>query len=105
MKEAEHQESSLKAFGHKFAEIHRFLDSYYPRFLGSHRAILHHKLGIDLLVKRFGEKARGPAELHILEDLGSIPGDWREFDLDWHVRQDVIAELRRLYPDYQYKFL
>lgn len=105
MHENEHEQRSLARFGKKNSEIHIFLDQYFEKYFVYHRIVLHHSLGIELIVKKFGEKARGPAVQHIIDDLGSFPGDFREFDIDLEnldnsaLGKDLKADLKRLYPD------
>ena len=55
-------------------------------------------------IKEFGEESRGPAEQHIRDDHdGYIPGDWREFDIDFDglertaVGRELKADLKKLY--------
>jgi hypothetical protein len=38
-----------------------------------HWVILHHQLGIEKMVERFGESCRAAAEIHIRDDFGVIP--------------------------------
>jgi len=75
---AQHADACYKKFGNQYYEIHEFLDQFSQEFRGvEHRMFLHHKLGVDLVVQRFGEEARGPAELHIRQDTeGQLPDDW-----------------------------
>lgn len=80
----DHQKHCQKETGKPHTEVHVFLDSFSRKYRGfAHRRILHHKLGIELCVKRFGESARKPAELHILQGLGFILETWK--DLEPHV--------------------
>lgn len=69
MHEEAHQATSRRLLGRDFAEVHAYLDRYYWEFGTGHRCVLHHRRGIEKIVERFGEDAREPAELHILEDL------------------------------------
>jgi len=103
MDAAQHADLCYKQFGKSFYDVHRFLDQYWDRFPGySHRRILHHRLGVDLIVERFGEDARAPAELHIRQDTGGVlPDDWSYYDepADIEVSENQGTELRRLYGD------
>ena len=73
----------------------------------AHRRLLHHKLGIDLIAKRFGEEARGPSELHIRQDLeGQLHEDWTYYhdyddvlNLDRNILNKQNNELRKVYGD------
>ncbi len=77
----EHKSACMEEFGQTFSELHLFLDSYAIRFRGhNHRRLLHHQLGVELCVEKFGEKARKPAEQHILIDLGFLPRNWKDME-------------------------
>jgi len=66
---AQHTDSCGKKFGDSFAEVHLFLDQYADQFDGYDiRILLHHSLGVDLVVSNLGEEAAQPAMLHIRED-------------------------------------
>ncbi len=73
MNKAQHIAATRKALGADFAEVHDFLDQFWGEVpsLG-HRIILHHALGVELVVARFGEEARPAAELHIRDDMEVI---------------------------------
>jgi len=82
---AQHADACYKKFGKQYYEIHEFLDRYQKEYQGfgiAHRRLLHHRLGLDLIVREFkDEKYRDPAELHIRQDLnGQLPEDWTFFD-------------------------
>lgn len=77
----DHEKSSLEKFGKPFTEVHQFLDSYYETYLGhAHRRLLHHRLGVELCVDKFGPEAREPAIAHIIEDVCSLPDNWSDYD-------------------------
>ncbi len=76
----EHAKRTLRIYGRRAEEVHIFLDQFFPKYRISHRRLLHHRLGIELIVKQFGEEARGPAELHIIDDLGCAPKTWLDHD-------------------------
>jgi pectinesterase len=91
-----HGESSKAAFGRDFAEVHDFLDQHAPRFpKGEHRAVYHHRDGIALVARRFGEEAARAAERHVLEDLGCIPEDPAWFGPE---NPDLLALLAQAWP-------
>ena len=70
----QHIERTRVELGQDWVELHKWLDSYFDEFHSSaHWLILHHKLGLKLAVKRYGEAAREAAKIHILDDLGFIP--------------------------------
>lgn len=88
MKLKDHENQSVEVFGEPWTEVHEFLDRFYPRFRGAeHRRILHHTMGVNEVVRRFGEEARPVAELHIKEDWVRYCGVFdvptlKEIDLD-----------------------
>jgi hypothetical protein len=107
---AQHADACFNKFGKTYYEIHEFLDQYQEKYVDygiAHRRLLHHKLGIDLIVKRFGEEARGPSDLHIRQDVGEqLPEDWTYYDcyddilnLDINLLSLQNSELRKLYGD------
>ena len=61
----------------------------------SHRQILHHQLGIELVTAQFGENVRAAAELHIIEDL--LPGV--ELNQDWQTLRGQIPRSWKDYPE------
>lgn len=64
----------IKATAGAGREIHEFLDQFVHQFGIDHRVALHHKAGIAIVVKQFGEKARAIAEQHIRDDwAGQLP--------------------------------
>lgn len=70
----EHEVHSLKMLGKPWTEIHSWLDQYFVKTPGvAHRVVLHHRLGIELGVAKFGEQARAALELHIQDDFELIP--------------------------------
>lgn len=70
----DHMLSTLEKLGYEFQELHIALDDYYMIFRSSlHWVILHHKLGIEKMVERFGESCRTAAETHIKDDFGFVP--------------------------------
>lgn len=99
----DHVRSSREKFGKSFSEVHFFLDQYFKRFGPSHRILLHHQKGVELVVKQFGEEAKKPAELHIQEDVGCLPEDWHSYGdpvfINLELYDDLEAELKILYPD------
>ncbi|SPF36964.1 conserved hypothetical protein [Syntrophobacter sp. SbD1] len=80
MHHEDHAKHTLRIFGRRADEVHAFLDQFFPKYRISHRRLLHHRLGVALIVRKFGEKAWGPAELHIVDDLGCVPGTWLDHD-------------------------
>lgn len=75
---AEHEQHCIEVFGEPFTDIHLWLDQYFLSARGvAHRIALHHRLGIELGVEKFGEKARAALELHVQDDfLAILPGPY-----------------------------
>jgi Domain of unknown function (DUF6915) len=107
---AQHADACFYKFGKAYYEIHEFLDQYQEEYVDygiAHRLLLHHKLGIDLIAQRFGEEARGPADLHIRQDLKEqLPEDWTYYghfddilDLGRNLLNMQNNELQKLYGD------
>ena len=70
----QHIERTRAELGQEWVKLHKWLDSYFEDFHSSaHWLILHHKLGLELAVKQYGEAARKAAQIHIIDDLGFIP--------------------------------
>lgn len=88
-----HSATCLRLLGLEFKEVHAFLDQFFPKYGMSHRCLLHHQLGVEILAAQFGEESRPAAELHIIEDLR--PGV--ELDQDW---QNLKSQIPRSWKDY-----
>lgn len=81
MNQSQHEKACRERFGEAFPEVHAFLDQYFKLTRSmSHRVILHHQRGIEMVVQKFGEEVRGPAEQHIEMDLGYIPEDHHDME-------------------------
>lgn len=89
----EHSATCQKLLGKAFKEVHSFLDQFFPKYGMSHRCLLHHLLGVELIAAQFGEETRTAAELHIIEDLLSGV----ELDQDW---QNLRSQIPRSWKDY-----
>jgi hypothetical protein len=107
MDEKWHSERSLRFFGETYSEVHAFLDRYFREFGPSHRQLLHHKKGIELVVEIFGEDSRKHAEQHIIDDLkmistSEIPDDWEWYGKPFLLRLEDYGRfryvLKKLYP-------
>lgn len=60
--------------GEEHKDVHEALDDYFFEFRSSlHWVILHHRLGVEKMVERFGGRARRAAEIHIEDDIGFVP--------------------------------
>ena len=98
----EHERECMKELGEPWTHVHVFMDRYAKEYRGFvHRRLLHHRLGIELAVRAFGEEARMAATLHVQQDLGFVPEDWTALEQysfflgDEEERQEEV--LRELY--------
>ena len=62
-------------------EVHEFMDQYFGEFGISHRAILHHKRGVEMVCAKFGEGVRWIVMQHLRADeygglYRGVPTDW-----------------------------
>ncbi len=97
MNRKRHGESCKAAFGRDFAEVHDFLDGYAEQFpRGEHRKLYHHRRGIALIVRMFGDDAAKAAERHILEDLGFVPEDHTHFASE---NPELLARVAAVWPE------
>lgn len=83
MKTEEHMEECEEKLGEGFEEVHRFLDTFAEKFGWSHRKVLHHSYGVEMVRQFFGKKAKEAAIIHIKADCdGEIPEieDWLDAD-------------------------
>ncbi len=105
MNQEQHEKACQEKFGNPWPEVHFFLDQYFDQFRSmTHRYLLHHKQGVELVVEVFGEEARGPAEQHIELDWGFLPESWVELEkyccpLSLEEGQAISWEMVRLYPN------
>ncbi|MBF0399026.1 MAG: hypothetical protein HQK78_19785 [Desulfobacterales bacterium] len=88
-----HENRSIEIFGSPFTEVHIFLDQFFLKYGDYHRRILHHSEGIELVVKKFGESARKPAEQHILDDIGCVRESWMDY------QQELTQDLQSMQED------
>ena len=63
-----------------FPHVHRWLDEFAVKLGNAHRRERHHLEGVEEVRERWGSDAARAAELHILVDMGHIPGkaDWEQ---------------------------
>ena len=70
-----HCAECLEKMGNDWNKVHQWLDctarDYFP-WVG-HRQIRHHKSGVEMIRRKWGDKAAEAAELHIISDEGCIP--------------------------------
>ena len=70
MHRKEHEERSMAEFGRPFSEVHIFMDQFFPRYKDlTHRLVLHHRLGIELVGVLMGAEAYLAARQHVLDDM------------------------------------
>ncbi len=86
MRIAEHAKHCEEVLGKPYTEVHVFLDQsalkYNMRF--THRMILHHRLGVEIVGLELGPDAKEAARLHIRDDLwGHLP-----LSPEWFVAQE-----------------
>ena len=85
----QHIERTRAELDQEWVELHKWLDSYFDDFhCSAHWLILHHNLGLELAVKRYGEAAREAARIHIIDDLGFVP----EGPTDPHLLDQIYIE-------------
>jgi len=67
----EHCIQSLGRFGRGWGQVHRWLDEFAgkPPHGMRHRKFRHHEAGIEVVRRRWGEKAAAAARAHIIADL------------------------------------
>ncbi|SHJ16109.1 hypothetical protein SAMN02745165_01653 [Malonomonas rubra DSM 5091] len=103
MNQEQHEKACQEKFGRPWAEVHIFLDQYYELTRSmTHRVVLHHRKGIEIVVEAFGEEARGPAEQHIMLDLGFVPDSPDEMErffcpLSPEEEDLILQKLEKLY--------
>lgn len=101
MERTYHERVCKDRFGKKFTHVHIYLDKYFGKYGPSHRALLHHKQGVELVVHHFGEAARGPAEQHIMDDVRCVPDDWGWYGDPFFLKLELYdkfdRELKKLY--------
>lgn len=81
----EHEEECKHFLGHKFTEVHEFLDQFtkkFPiwKFLEYHRSFLHNKHGVRICREKWGKGGEKAAILHIVRDFWYAPlikGGWK----------------------------
>lgn len=101
MKFEDHCERTKQRTGFEMPEVHRYLDQYFPYFRSAnHWLILHHRKGIDKIVRMFGNNygyegsvlVRIAAEGHIVDDMGEVfeePSDMEHFFMVLHDEDEM----------------
>ena len=67
----EHCQETEKKLGHRFEEVHKWLDELAPFFGPPHRAVRHNAKGVAHCQKEWGDLAAHAAQIHIDRDLHS----------------------------------
>jgi predicted HD phosphohydrolase len=77
---AQHCAETTAALGQLFDEVHLWLDEFAgkPPYGMRHRKLRHHRAGIELVRKLWGDQAAEAARLHIIADLRQ--DGWTEDD-------------------------
>jgi len=67
-----HEQDCIKRLGAPFTHVHKFLDQY-AKYYGTreHRKILHNRKGLDIIRRRWGERAYRAGKIHIWRDRRS----------------------------------
>ena len=89
-----HSDDCLKELGKEYRDVHRFLDQFAKIYGFSHRRILHHTYGIEMVRFFMGEMEAKAAEIHIKRDChGEIPepSDW--LDSDYWLNTGEISDI------------
>jgi hypothetical protein len=100
MRYQEHCIECEQKLGKDWSVVHRWLD-YFAQFYFPdpvHRVFRHHKEGIELVRKMWGDEAAKAAELHIIADEGYIP---TQSDMD--LRYAVNAHSKEILLNIQNK--
>ena len=73
-KHEEHCADCMRELGQTYSDVHKFLDSHFAEFGYSHRMVLHHSFGIEIVRRFWGDKGALAAEIHIRRDCdGEVP--------------------------------
>ena len=78
----EHCADCKAELGNDWSVVHRWLDELYKYFGEKHRSFRHHRGGVEVVRKKWGDEAAKAAEIHIRKDFfGRVP------ETDWEVEQ------------------
>lgn len=80
----EHCRDCMKVLGNEYVMVHKWLDEFakeYPikKYGDYHRRFRHHRKGIEIIRKIWGDDAARAAEIHIKKDMGYIVKDEKDF--------------------------
>lgn len=100
-----HEIRCVQSFGEPFREVHLYLDKYYPDYRNeAHRILLHHSLGVSLILREHGIRASWAAEQHIRDDMRevldgpvAVASSLLSLNLGLEVFQRLDKELVRLF--------
>lgn len=68
---SQHCADTIAVFGKPYEEVHLWLDEFAgkPPYGMRHRKLRHHRAGIELVRKLWGDEAAEAARLHVIADL------------------------------------
>lgn len=69
----EHCKDCELELGEKFEEVHLWLDELFSKLGPKHRDARHHQGGVEIVRKKWGDKAARAAEIHIIKDCKKVP--------------------------------
>jgi len=64
----EHEEDCIRLLGEPFTEVHEWLDELFKYVGPDHRGYRHHREGLEIVRKKWGDRAARAAEIHIERD-------------------------------------
>ena len=80
-------------------DVHLFIDQFAWKFKYDHRIVLHHKQGVEWIVKQLGENARWIAEQHIKDDWdGKLPEAYNDrnfYRIEWACDEALFLKAER----------
>lgn len=69
----EHCRDCERILGDRCEEVNRWMDDGFDKYKAHHRFLKHHRRGVVIAGKKFGELGRQAALVHVLRDCGKIP--------------------------------
>ena len=73
----EHADDCHRELGNAWVNVHRWLDEFSLQYWPSkaHRAMRHHREGVEEVRRMWGSQAAKAAEIHIQADEGDVPSE------------------------------
>jgi hypothetical protein len=90
----EHCRRCKEILGDEYQEIHHWLDEFAWQYKIGHRKLRHHRAGIKLVRKCWGNSAAKAAKLHILDDIREIENEGAD---EYSIPDDRDDYVRRKY--------